>query len=212
MKQKSLKFEFEGRFFQQGEIRKNTKAIFFVLHGHGQQAKYFIRKFEPLFDLDHCIIAPEGLSRYYLEGYSGRVGATWMTTEDRETDINNYTHYLNTLYASIKPKIGDKTRVYLLGFSQGAATASRWAASEAMNFHKLVLWAGIFPPDMNFPLVANKYKGKEILYIYGSQDPFLSESKMQEMKTLSKKLKISPRIIQFQGGHDIETESLKAIL
>ena len=35
-------------------------------------------------------MAPEGLSRFYLEGFSGKVGATWMTREDRLNDIDNY--------------------------------------------------------------------------------------------------------------------------
>ncbi|MEM1407690.1 MAG: hypothetical protein AAGG59_13005 [Bacteroidota bacterium] len=211
MKRESLKFEFEARYFQEGNLTTNTKNLFFVLHGHGQQGKYFIKKFSPLFSASSCVIAPEGLSRYYLEGFSGRVGATWMTTEDRLMDIKNYLAYLNSLFEKIKNNIGSKTKIHILGFSQGAATASRWAASEKMYFDQLILWAGIFPPDMDFKFASRKFAAKPITYVYGAKDPFLNEERLKEMKALSDKLNVVPKIIKFRGGHDIDPEALTTL-
>ncbi|MEM6358985.1 MAG: alpha/beta hydrolase [Bacteroidota bacterium] len=211
MKQESLKFEFEARYFQEGELTIKTKNLFFVLHGHGQQSKYFIKKFNPLFSASSCVIAPEGLSRYYLEGFSGRVGATWMTREERLTDIQNYLSYLNTLYKGLEQNIGEQTKIHILGFSQGAATASRWAANQAMRFDSLILWSGIFPPDMDFKFAATKFAGKPITYVYGVEDPFLNEERLNAMKVLSNKLKVVPKIIKFMGGHEIEPETLNTL-
>ena len=45
-------------------------------------------------ELGYTIIAPQGLHKFYLEGTSGRVGASWMTKENREDDIKNYLVYL----------------------------------------------------------------------------------------------------------------------
>ena len=80
-----------------------AKHVIVVLHGYGQLAKYFINKFKPLVDDDYYIIAPEGLSKFYLNGHSGRVGASWMTKEDRQIEINDQIEYLiNNLSKEIK--------------------------------------------------------------------------------------------------------------
>ncbi|MFT7345493.1 MAG: putative esterase, partial [Lentimonas sp.] len=67
--------------------------LLIVLHGYGQLSQFFIQKFSSL--THQCdIIAPEGMHRFYLNGSSGRVGASWMTKEERETDIEDNQKYL----------------------------------------------------------------------------------------------------------------------
>ena len=205
MKQLSLNFGFEARYFQLGELTKKTKNLIFVLHGHGQLAGYFIKKFSSLDNEENCIIAPEGLSRYYLEGYTGRVGATWMTKEDRLRDINNYITYLNTLFLTFGHRV-DELNVTVLGFSQGAATAARWVANAAMKFDRLILWAGIFPPDMNIDQTIHRLSGKVIKYVYGVNDPFLTTDVIEEMRQIATKLKVQPEVIPFEGVHEIQPE------
>ena len=60
------------------EVNENTKYLCIAFHGYGQLAKYFIRDFESL-GPEHVAIVPEGLHRFYREGMSGRVVASWMT-------------------------------------------------------------------------------------------------------------------------------------
>ncbi|MBL6447246.1 dienelactone hydrolase family protein [Fulvivirga sp. 29W222] len=210
MKQECINFGFEARYFQSAEITADTKQLIFVIHGYGQQAKYFMRKFDALQNNETCIIAPEGLSRFYLAGFSGRVGATWMTKEERLTDIKNYINYLTTIYQKLTSGRQD-IKTSIIGFSQGAATASRWAAMSLISFDKLILWAGIFPPDMDFEKASHQFSNKMIYYVYGTDDPFLTKERMDEMKELSKKLGVSPKVISFKGGHDIVTPPLKDI-
>jgi hypothetical protein len=52
--------------------------VWFVCHGYGQLAAYFIRHFAFLTENAPAtvVIAPEGLSRFHLSGNGGRVGAT----------------------------------------------------------------------------------------------------------------------------------------
>src|SRR5689334_7771778 len=104
MRQQEITFNFKARYYKLGEINSSTKAIWFVLHGYGQLAQYFLRKFRILEKYNICVIAPEGLSRFYLENItspsgrnSDRVGATWMTKENRLMDIEHYIQYLNTI-------------------------------------------------------------------------------------------------------------------
>ncbi|MBL3656468.1 alpha/beta hydrolase [Fulvivirga sediminis] len=213
MKQQSIKFGFQARYFQLGELNEHTQNIVFVLHGYGQQAKYFIRKFEVLKNENTCVIAPEGLSRFYLKGFSGRVGATWMTKEERLTDIANYVNYLNSIYSNVLAccSSSNQMNVTLLGFSQGAATVSRWAVNGFISFNRLILWAGIFPPDMDFEKAANIVESKEIHYVYGTQDPFITPERLSEMNLLSSKMQVSPIITTFSGVHDIDQTVLREL-
>ncbi|WP_261990367.1 hypothetical protein [Hymenobacter sp. BT188] len=56
-----------ARYYQLGELTERTRHIWFVCHGYGQLAAYFIRHFAVLTEAnDTVIIAPEGLSRFYL--------------------------------------------------------------------------------------------------------------------------------------------------
>lgn len=75
-------------YYTLGDL-SNANTIWFVLHGYGYLAKYFIKKFEPILSSSVAIVAPEALSRFYSNGvgYDGRVGASWMTKESREDEI-----------------------------------------------------------------------------------------------------------------------------
>lgn len=218
MQELSISFNYHGRYFKLGEINSDTRAVWFVLHGYGQLAQYFLKKFTVLETNGICVIAPEGLSHYYLEDASTRsktgntrVGASWMTRENRVRDINNYLAYLDTVF---EREIGMRKdlNVTLLGFSQGAATVSRWALSTNIYFNRLMLWAGILPPDMDFEKGKQLLKNKDVKVIYGKHDPFLTESRFGEMKSLSAKLEITAEEIVFDGAHEIHEPTLMTLI
>jgi predicted esterase len=212
MTENQVSFNFKARYFKLGEISSSTKQVWFVLHGYGQLAKFFIKKFNALEDRGVVIIAPEGLSRFYLEELqttgrkNNRVGATWMTSENRLTDIDNYIQYLNALYET---EIKDsQIPTTVLGFSQGSATASRWVNDGNINFTRLILWAGILPPDMNFETGSQVLQNKQIHLVYGTRDPFLTDSRFAEMKMLTQKLNAHVNVTTFDGEHEIDEPTL----
>jgi predicted esterase len=216
MTEQKLNFNFEARYIKAGSL-ETAKEVWFVLHGYGQLAKYFIRKFSVVEQAGICIIAPEGLSHFYLEdiptraaGGSNRVGATWMTRENREGDIQNYITYLNSIY---EKEIGTrKIKTTLLGFSQGSATVTRWALDGKVKFNRLILWAGIFPPDMDFMKGHEVLASKEVIEVLGKKDPFITQDKVLEFNRLSEALRITPQLIEFDGAHDIDSETLKKLI
>lgn len=218
MQELTTEFNFKGRYFKLGEINAQTKAVWFVLHGYGQLAQYFLPKFKSLIEHNICVIAPEGLSHYYLEDASSRsksgntrVGASWMTRENRLTDIENYLTYLNSVFSQ-ETGSNKNLDITLLGFSQGAATASRWALSNTIYFRRLVLWAGILPSDMDFEKGKQLLKEKDVTIVYGKHHPFLNESRFGEMRTLSKKLELTPDEIVFDGAHEIHEATLLMLI
>lgn len=213
MEQKHIDFNYRANYSILGTPGQQTKQIWFVLHGYGQLAKYFLRKFAFLDDGHHIIVAPEGLSRFYLDGFSGKVGATWMTKEERETDIRNYITYLNKLGKEIiKQSEALNASITVLGFSQGAATASRWIADAEINIERFILWAGIFPEDLNLKKASEKLAKTNNYLVVGAKDEFLTEKRREEQMLICKKLNIKPEIISFEGGHDINQEVLRSFV
>ncbi len=188
----------------------DVQSVLFAIHGYRQLAPYFIKRFQVLADMGVMIIAPEGLHRFYVEGYSGRVGASWMTKEDREIDIEDYVSYLNTLYGSVLSEI-EVLPVYLLGFSQGGPTACRWLAGSDIPFQSLVLYSTIFPKDFDFVINQNRLKDMQMQIAFGDDDTFASE------KTISDKIKwledkgVTMDLVRFKGGHEVKPEVLQAL-
>ncbi len=214
MKEQELYFNCKARYYTQGELNPETKKIWFVMHGYGQLARFFMKKFNVLSAANGYIIAPEGLSRFYLEDVTSRartgnnrVGATWMTRENRLTDIENYITFLNMIYKKEVPE-NFSGEIILFGFSQGAATATRWAIEGNNAFHKLILWAGILPPDMNFEKAYEILKDKKIIEVFGKDDPYLTHEKLKEVTSLNTRLGINPLLIEFEGGHEINEDVL----
>ena len=185
----------------------NPTTVLYVLHGYGQLAKFFIQKFKSVHP-DVLIVAPEGMHRFYLKGASGRVGASWMTKEARETDISDNIDWLNALDNKISSEHSVSRRI-LLGFSQGGATAIRWNVNAEHKFDQTIIWASDFPPDME-PKVAALKGEKGNQFVIGTQDEFYDESAREQLVSFYKNVDF--KISTYLGSHDIDPVILNNIL
>jgi predicted esterase len=199
-----------ARYCTLGEHSPQTRQIWFVCHGYGQLAPYFIKNFDVLQSPEHWVIAPEALSKFYLDGFSGRIGATWMTKDERLHDINDYIHYLNSLYSRLTMGIDlNNVQVNILGFSQGAATVCRWVADKQIKFDRLILWAGVIPPDLPVELDSEVFKDKQIELVYGEQDEFVTEELIEEQTELLEESGLHFTVTTFNGKHVIDKDTLR---
>jgi predicted esterase len=193
-----------ARVYQLLPVQGPPKQIWLVLHGYGQLAEGFLASFElPVFSED-VVVAPEALSRFYTRGGSGPVGATWMTKEDRTADIADYLLYLRNLCHLLQATYPE-TPIYLLGFSQGAATAGRLAAALPGVFTRLFLWAGVFPPDLSMDDFSH---WPPTLLIRGDEDPILSEEQVRSDLQVLKEKGLPVSRLSFSGGHALEEKVL----
>lgn len=182
---------------------KQPKKIWIICHGYGQLAKFFIRKFRVLANDKTILVAPEGLSKFYLGGNNGRVGASWMTKDDRENDIKDYIAYLNTLYDHLIDQYGPEVQFGVIGFSQAAATVSRWINDGHAQVHKLILWASMFPPDIDFEVSRVIYQNLDLQWIVGDEDEYLDRMDIEKHRALLDKEDIPYQFHLFKGKHDI---------
>lgn len=195
----------------EGANNPDLRSVWLIAHGYGHLASYFIKKFERLFGNETLIIVPEGLHRYYLNGVSGRVGASWMTKEEREKDIEDYCLYLDTVYEAYIQKLAPTVVVNAMGFSQGGATICRWAAHTIHRIDNLIVWGSVIPPDMKWEEHLDKLRTLNWHFVAGDKDEFMNEQQRLEQLSVLEKHGIKPNTILYQGGHDILEEPLSLL-
>lgn len=199
-----------ARYYTLGELRKGTREVWFVLHGYGQLARYFLRRFTPIADASRLIVAPEGQSRFYLDvpKYQ-RVGASWMTREDRLTDIEDQRVFLDAVFKKVLPNgLPAGVRLVLFGFSQGTATAWRWAIGSELPFHHMVLWAGSIPLE---PHPAGFFEGKSLELYLGLQDEIIPPARAEQYVAELAEKGIHPTVTWYPGDHTVPEAPLQAL-
>ncbi len=202
-----------ARYRMLGTPSDRIREVWFVLHGFAQLAEFFIRGFDGLDDGTRLIVAPEALNRFYLDNnvYHGspraRVGATWMTREDREADIKDYVGYLDTLFGHASSLCPSAPRSIVLGFSQGVATACRWMALGKSRAATLVLWAGPMPIDLSAE-AATPLKQMRIIRVMGDSDDMGTSEAMRAEDTRFAAMGLSASTVRFAGGHQLDRATL----
>ena len=198
-------FSFEQtRRYYQNDL-EGKRHILIALHGYGQLAQFFYRKISFLSE-DWGILVPEGPHRFYLEATSGRVGASWMTKEWRTQDIEDNIAYLQQLIEKVRAE-HPHTTFHLLGFSQGGATAARLFQRCPELFAQLILWASVFPPDLEKQVFPTE---KKLDFVLGKQDPYFDED--NQLKVLHEYVTLGFKTHTFQGLHDLDQHMLLSLL
>ncbi len=204
-----------ARFAVIGSLDARSDDVWFVCHGFGQLAVRFISRFSALASDTRVIIAPEALSRYYLTAPTSRhapkgpVGASWMTAEDRLAEIADYVGYLDKLYDEVFASIPRaKARVTVLGFSQGVATACRWLAAGRAEADRVILWAGMLPPELDARGAARLVRSEPLTMVVGRSDHFATADVVATEEARLLGLGVPSRTVWFDGGHEVVTGPL----
>ena len=198
---KSIK-HYRYKYLESNPVKNENLLV--CLHGYGQLVEYFSKKFKSI-EKSHSLLFPEGMHRFYLSGTSGRVGASWMTKEDRLMDIYDNMHWLAHLIQEI---VNQKKyqQITLLGFSQGGATAYRLYQHMPKNyFNKLIVWGNDFPNDLE-----EKNIYSSCLYVLGNKDQFIQGSRAEEISNQYQTNGFE--IINYDGNHDIDANTLMKIM
>lgn len=201
-----------ARFYTLGAPGPELRECWLACHGYGQLAARFATVLEPIASAQRCVILPEGLSRFYLdEEMRHKVGASWMTKEDREAEMSDYVAYLDAVYEQVMQ--GDAgVRVTALGFSQGAPTVSRWVALGRHTVQRLILWGGDIPPDLDLAAAAGRFEKLEVVMVRGKQDEYITEKVLRGALQRLGEHKIEHRLVEFDGGHEIDERVLRELI
>jgi len=204
-----LRVQRTARYYTLGNVSADVRAVWIVLHGYGQLAGEFVRYFSDLVDENSLIVAPEAMNRFYLVGIDKPardrpVGATWMTREDRDGEIADYVEYLDALCDEVA---GDAMRngahLNIIGFSQGAATATRWLTHGRVSPNRLILWGGLMPPETDLSRGHAALHDARMTLVAGTRDQYVNETTLTAEQVRLDDAKIPYDVIRFEGGHAI---------
>jgi predicted esterase len=214
-----LRVERTARYFTLGATTGAPRTIWFVLHGYAQLAGIFVRFFNDLVNDETLVIAPEALNRFYLlnpdeaAAKDRPVGATWMTREDRESEINDYVEYLDALYVEVAATpVQFGAKVNVIGFSQGAATSTRWVVNGKAKIDRLVLWGGLLPPEPDLSRGPSLFRGASLTLVLGDSDQYVNDTMFSAEQLRLEAAKIPFDTIKYQGGHSIKRSVFPRLL
>jgi predicted esterase len=206
-----------GRIDVRGpEDPASVRSLWVVLHGYGQLARDFLGGFEAIDDGTRLFVAPEALSRFYDTGGSrgshseARVGASWMTREDREREIEDTLGWLGRAHAVIAGELNASVPLTVLGFSQGAAAASRWVARGSVRPARLICWGAGIAPEL--ALDAESPLGRTACtVVVGTRDQFVPADRVEAERARLAAAGHPARFVSFEGGHRLDHETLRML-
>lgn len=203
--------------------RGPVTEVWWALHGYGQLAAYFARHFRGAEQPGRLIVVPEAPSRFYVDGASGRyerVGASWMTRDLREADIGDTVRFLDdVLVAATATHDVDLATVPMagVGFSQGTAVLARWlvrsplAARRARRIHRLVLWGGGLPHDLDLAPERPWLAQADLVLVAGDRDPIATPARVREQEARLQAAGVPHRVVPFAGEHRMNERVLAGL-
>jgi len=213
-----------ARYYVVGTPSPNTRDVWIACHGYGQLAAPFAEPFRAVASDTRIVLVPEGLSRFYTVASQGQhgpeatVGASWMTREDRDVEINDIITYLDHLAEHTLAMLAshgverENVRVGALGFSQGTATVSRWVARGATLVDRLIVWGGGIPHDVNVRALTERTPQLRVDAVYGVRDQFITPAHVEALRTMLEASGVPYTIRSFDGGHALSRHTLREIM
>ncbi|MGH7668051.1 MAG: alpha/beta hydrolase [Gemmatimonadaceae bacterium] len=206
-----------ARYYTLGDDGPRVSEIWIACHGYAQLAGRFVRHFRFIEHPTRLIVAPEALSRFYLDsrlphGPDARIGATWMTREDRDSEIADYVAYLDALASQLlHGRARDRVRLVAFGFSQGVATVMRWLALGETRVDRLIAWSGSLPHDPDLAALRGRLESVPLTCVFGDADPFFNEARIVEQTESLRGAGVAFDLVRFAGAHTILADPLLAV-
>ncbi|GAA4278861.1 alpha/beta hydrolase [Aquimarina mytili] len=208
--EKKVSYQTTNSYSTLNQLTDKTKNVWLVFHGIGYLSRYFIRLFENMNKEENYFIAPQAPSKYYKGEDYRRVGSSWLTKENTTAETENVLRYVDAIVEN--EKILKQTNFIVLGYSQGVSIASRWIASRKIKCNAYIMISGGFPKELHkedFDFLTHTTK---ITHIVGAEDPYFEIEKVEAEKERVKQILPQIQFKTHPGGHELNLESIKAIL
>ena len=204
----SVQIKRHAQYLKIGTLTKQTKYIWFGLHGYGQTADYIAHKLDFLDKEENLVICPEGLNKFYWHDNDKPV-ACWMTKRHRYEEIDDFVGYLDALYNRYCKHVHHDTKIIFFAFSQGCATLWRWLHATQPRFNVLINWAGWIPEDISYLHLEDYLADKKMYLRYGNSDQYMDAKMIKMLEDVIKKSRLQIDIDQFEGKHNIPSEEIQ---
>jgi len=207
--EKEIVYTISNSYTTLNSLTSKTKNVIFACHGMGYLSRYFLKYFKGLNSDDNYIIIPQAQSKYYIAPKMKHVGASWLTKENTQKEMENIISYFDNVLSNEKI---ENLNFIFLGYSQGVSVAMRYLAKRKIIVSKLILMSGGIPKELtpkDFKYLKNK---AVIYYVYGDKDEYITEDFLNSEKKRFEDLFSNINYIEFDGNHEIKTEIIESII
>jgi len=207
--EKEISYNITNTYSTLNTLTAKTKNVWFVCHGIDYLSRYFLKYFKDLDAAENYIIAPQASSKHYLGTNYKYVGASWLTKENTQTEIENVMRNFDAIFEA--EHIPRKANLIVLGCSQGVSVALRYIAKRKLKCSHLVMMSGGIPNE----LTANDFKflNAKIYFVFGDQDEYINDERLRlEKHKVDILFGNSATIITFDGKHEVNKEFINTLM
>lgn len=193
-----------------GRGRLKGAPAWLVLHGYGERAADFIGRCRGLLSSGNgVIVAPEGPSRFYHRSGRGTIGASWMTSDLREEEMIEYCGMIDqVLHRALPDRSGPLS---ILGFSQGGATAMRYALRSGREVDRLVMWGAGFQESELEEYRDRLSQIDRVLFVQGKEDRIVRAATLESTALAIERLGAKALRLHHPGGHELDEKLIAQI-
>ncbi len=196
------------------DAQDGGSPMLFLLHGLGSNEEDLFA-FSEYIDPHCAVVSLRAPHQYQLGGYKWFDVA--MTQGDFQVNLDDVDANLGSLfkciYELIEKYAGNKQRIYIGGFSQGAIMALLAGMNEPQTFAGVLSLSGRLNPDMqDFFAEPSKFANFPIFMQHGIYDTTIPIEAGRSARDLLKTYSTDLEYHEYEMGHEVTSESLTDML
>ena len=187
-----------------------------AIHGWGASAHDLIGLAPILHRGEALVICPEG--PVALQVAQGVMGYGWFPlSTGRPPDPLEFARASRVLGEFIEEACSrypvDRRHLVLLGFSQGGVMAYDLFLRDPARYAGLAALSSWLPADLARTVTPGEaHKGRPVLVVHGAQDPMIPVDRARESRDALLPFGVGLSYREFDMGHEISPEALRALL
>ncbi|HMB99982.1 MAG TPA: hypothetical protein VKN14_02990 [Flavobacteriaceae bacterium] len=207
--EKEISYNITNTYSTLNTLTEKTKNVWFVCHGIDYLSRYFLKYFEELNPKENYIIAPQASSKHYLGNNYKHVGASWLTKENTNIEIENVMRNFDAIFEA--EHIPRNANLIILGYSQGVSVALRYVAKRQLQCSHLVMMSGGIPNELT--LEDFKFLKGKVIFVFGTNDEYINEERLiQELNKGEMLFGDMLQVFLFEGKHEVNTDFINNLL
>jgi predicted esterase len=177
-------------------------------HGYAENASVQLERMRTIPGSSRCLmVAVQGLHRFYRQS-NRDVIASWMTRQDRDLMIADNIAYVSAVVEAVSGEWKLSGPIVLVGFSQGVATAFRFACRGSRPVSGVIALGGDVPPELEPSALA---RIPWVLIGRGDRDDWYTSEQCTTDGNRLMAAGVQLDMCRFNGGHEWTNDFTRAV-
>lgn len=186
---------------------KTPAPLLIALHGYGANKRYMMREAKQIAPEEFAIVSLQGLYQHMREpkepGGPLRFGFGWVTNFRPEESIAiHHQAILDLIEKLTADGVVDRTKIFLLGFSQSCALNYRFAFSHPEYLRGIVGMCGGIPGDWDSNPNYQPTPAK-VFHLTGTRDEFYTTERVHDYEQQLGTRASSVTFKRYDAAHEI---------